>query len=223
MIKKLKQSGFTLMEVMIGVAILSGLSLVMYTTVNNALLAKQRIDSRDQILQTTRVSLNLMIQDLSMAMMANQELLGKEQSSGFKGSENELHFSTFSHFHYLKNGKDSDQVSVSYTLKDNEQGSKNIIRRESSYLTKEIDEGGRSYVILEGVKEVKFEFYDSNRNEWVSEWNSESLSSLKRLPQAVKISLKVLEYENEESEEVIREYPFSTIAKIPLYKDAVKF
>lgn len=222
--KNLKNEfGFTLIEVLISVAILSVMALIMFATVSGALKSKERLVFRDELFQGVRVGLNIINEDMSMGFLANKELSGKNTETGFKGGKETIILSTFSNFHFIRNSKDSDQVTVGYRVKDDGRGGQSLVRSQTLWVHEKLEPKGNAYVLLENIKDLKFEYYDSNRKEWVSDWDSGGLTSAKRLPQAIKVSFSAIEYENPESEEILREYPFSTIIKIPLYKDALKF
>ena len=157
--------------------------------------------------------------------MANKTFKGSNTTfdTGMKGTDQRVDFSTMSHFHFQRNAKDTDQSTVGYYLKDAEFGLFQLMRRESPRLSDKIDEGGSSYVLVDNVKEFKLEYYDSNKTEWVKEWDTASVSVLNRLPQAVKIDLTVVEKEDDEEEEILREHVFSTMAPVPLYKSELSF
>jgi len=216
--------GFTLLEIMIAVAILTGMSLLITTTMNRVLTAKVKVEGRDEQLHGLRVALSKMVDDISQAVRANKAFSGSDNKfmTGMKGSDVELNFSTLSHYHFLEGLKETDQTVIGYSLKPTDKGENSLMRRETGRLSDKLDEGGTAYPLLDNVKKLKFSYYDSNKKEWVNEWDSEQISVLGRLPFAVKIELTVIE-EVDDDEKRPREYDFSTIALIESYKNELNF
>lgn len=220
----MNHKGFTLIEVMISVAIIAGMGLIINATLKSTLDAKNRVERKNELLRGVQVGLAKMSDDLAGAFLANANLKGAEtvHETGMKGGEDHLDFSTLGHFHYVENAADTDQVTVGYTLKK-EGDFSGIYRRESQRLSEKIDEGGSSFLLVENVREFKLQYYDSNKEEWVSEWDTSQISVLGRLPRAVKIEIKVAEIDEGEEGAVKGEHYFTTIAPISLYKNEIVF
>lgn len=216
--------GFTLLEIMIAVAILTGMSLLITSTMNRVLTAKVAVEGRDEQLHGVRVALSKMVDDISQSVMAGKSFAGIENQyvTGMKGSDVELNFTTLGHYHFLEGVAETDQTVVGYSLKSAERGENSLMRRETGYLSDKIDEGGIAYPLLDNVSKLKFSYYDSNKKEWVNEWDSTQLSVLGRLPFAIKIEMTVLE-EKDEDDTKPREYDYSTIALIESYKNVLDF
>lgn len=221
----MNHKGFSLIEIMIAVGLLATMSLMINSIMGRTLSAKSKVERRDDLLHSTRLSLGKMTEDLSQAFLASSTMQGQNASykTGMKGSESQIDFSTLSHFHYQKNANDTDQVTVGYILKSNELGFYDLIRRETQRLSDKIDEGGDSFVLMENIKEFKLQYYDSQKEEWVKEWDSTQISNLNRLPMVAQIDITVVETEDSESDVVLREYPFSTKALVDLYKNEINF
>lgn len=221
----MNQKGFSLIEIMIAVGLLTAMSVMIYTTMSRSLEGKARVEKRDEVLHAVNLGIGKLTTDLSQAFIAYSNLEGQNSAykTGMKGGEEEVSFSTFSHYHYIKNAKDTDQVTVGYELKKNEEGFYDLMRRESLRLSEEIDEGGAQFPLIENVKEFKLEYYDSNKREWVKEWDTTKVSVLGRLPQAVKISIAVIEPDDEGSLENGLEHNYSTIALVDLYSNEIRF
>ncbi len=221
----MKQKGFTLIEVLIGVTILTGMSMLIYATMNRALMAKVRVEERDQVLQGARVTMTRMVDDLAQAVLANKNFSGAEEkfTTGLKGGADHVDFSSLSHFHYLKDAPDSDAASIGYYLKSEGSGLSTLMRRESYFLGDKIDEGGMAYPVVEHVKTFLLEYYSAAKTDWVPEWDSAQLSSLGKLPMAVRITLVLVRPDEDTSSRDWAEYPFTTIARVELYKGEVSF
>ena len=220
----MNNKGFSLIEIMVGVAILAGMTILIQTTMSLALTAKERAERRDELFHSVRIGLSKLDEDLAQAFLANTAFRGADgkYATAMIGTDQQLDFSTFSHLHFQKNARDTDAVSVGYATKNNEAGLSDLYRRESLRLGEKVTEGGREYLLIENVKEFALEYYDSSKTEWVKEWDSTGLSVLNRLPQAVKVELKVIDRREGEEEEG-REYFFSTMIPLNLYASEINF
>lgn len=217
------QKGFSLMEVLISVAILSAMSLLIYASTGQILDGKLKVEKKDAFIHSVRLSLSMMVSDLRQAVLYHKSMHGKENNfvSGFQGTDTRIDFSTLSHFHYIEDAKDTDQVTVAYWLEKEEEGDYyKLMRRESQRLGEKIDEGGKAYTLMNHVKELRFEYYDSNKEEWTQEWDTTKVSALGRMPQAVKIFITLIE-ENEEDGLEKRELDYSTIAPVALFENII--
>lgn len=216
--------GFSLFEILIAVSILASMALMMQLATTRVLTSKQKVEKRDELLHGASATLSRLTTDLSQAFLLNQRLKGDNNKieTGMKGSGDKIDFTSMGHFHYIKNAKDTDQVSLGYELKRNDRGVYDLFRRESQRLGEKIDEGGRSFLLLQHVKELKFQYYDSLKEDWQNECDTQSLSWQNRLPQAVKIELRLVDFKNDEDEKG-REYYFSTVVAIPLYAHEINF
>lgn len=214
--------GFTLLEVMIAVAILSGMCLLIYGAMNSILNSKNRVEAQNELLHAVYLSMDKMTQDFEEAFLVSKILKGPqaEYETGFKGGSEKVDFTTFTHFHGIQDARDTDQVSVGYSLKSGRNNSE-LLRRESDHLSAKFDEGGEEMTLLENVKSFKLEYYDSNKDDWVQEWDSTEISVLNRLPEAVRISLTVLDMRGEDDERKAKEYQFQTVALVHFYKNEI--
>jgi type II secretion system protein J len=173
----MKQKGFSLLEVLIGVAILTGMSLLLYSSMNRSLSAKAAVDARDEVLQGARVAIARIADDLSQAVLANKAFASADGNfvTGLKGAGDQVDFSALGHFHFLKNARDSDSTNIGYYLKSGSQsGLQTLMRRENATPSDKIDEGGIAYPVIENVKNFGLEYYDAAKAEWVTEWTRRS-------------------------------------------------
>lgn len=221
----MNQKGFSLLEVMIGVAILAVMSLLLYSIMNSSLTGKTRVERKEEDQHAVRIAMSRMVRDLNQAFLASANFEGvtNKYKTGMKGNKETLDFSTFSHLHFIRDQKDTDQVTVGYSLRKNDAGFNDLLRREAPHLGEKIDEGGLALALLENVMELKFTYYHPDKEEWVEEWDTASISSLKKLPKAVKIEMKIAYKENPDSDEKPKELDYSTVASVGLSKNEVSF
>lgn len=221
---KKNQKGFSLLEVMVAVGILAVMGLAITSVLNRALTSKQVVESRDDLRHAVRITFQKLNDDLMQAFMAGSAFKGKEKlfTTGLKGGEGELEFSTLSHFHYQKDAHDTDQVNVSYQLVSSRDGFSSLVRKETPRLGIKIDDSTPHVTLLTGVKEWTLQYYDPVKAEWVSDWDTESTDNNNRLPRAVSIRLVLVDVKDHSTEEP-REYTYSTTVLLDLYKNEISF
>lgn len=210
MYKRTRQnSGFTLMEVMIAVAIVSIMGGLIYASFGPMLRAKEVIEAESEHYRSLNVALSRMSREISMAFVSNdfdhtRYRDKNDQPTFFVGERDNLTFTAFAHQRRYKDAKESDQAVFDYHLghdPDAELGSAGsdhdvLLRRENPLLELETDscrsssraeECGPTMVLSEEVKKVKFEYYDDQKHEWVNEWSTRR--DRDRLPERVRITI----------------------------------
>lgn len=195
--------GFTLLEVMVAVTILAGMSLAMYGASSMMIDNKDVVEHRDERNHSVSFALNKLAEDLNSAFFVkSQDLLGSkfEGEVAFQGQEERLDFSSFTHLRYIKDAKETDMAEISYYLvNDPEEPDRRILmRREATVLDKNPQEGGKAYPLLEHVRSIRFEYLPVGTQEYKGEWDTTSVDSANKLPRAVRITLEVYLPEEEE-------------------------
>jgi type II secretion system protein J len=211
---KLKQ-GFTLIEVMIAMAILAVMSVLIFSSTTQTINSKEDTEKIDGINHSASLALGKISTDLQMAfLVSSPDFLGSAGTikTVFIGKEDQMNFATFSHTRYFKDAKEADFCEIGYFVENSkeESGGRNLMRRESRTIDDKPEEGGVSDPMIEGIKEFHLEYFDPKKKEWFKTWDSSQLDFANRLPRAVKIEIKV---DNPEGEEP---FTYSTIAEIKL-------
>ncbi len=196
---KLDEAGFTLLEVMVSVAIVSMIMLLVWSSSNQTLDSKERIEARDMLFQNGRVAFQKLTDDLSMAFLIKKArmrtginprpitfFIGEDE-----GNRDKLRFTSFSHMRFFKGAKESDQCKISYeVIQDpNNYDIFNLVRREQPYLDAETTIQSKPYIVAEDIEDFELEFYDYRKDEWVRSWDSENIDFAGKLPRAVRITL----------------------------------
>lgn len=217
--------GFTIIEIMISVALLAVIMTLIYQTTFQSIRGKKKVEERDKVFHAARVALEKMSQDISMAfLLKGKEHLGDRQGSPlmktvFNGSADKLYFTSLSHLRLFEGARESEAAEIGYQLErdpDNREGY-HLLRRESPTIDTNPEDGGKWVPLAEGVKKIKFEFYDAKQHDWRSSWNSTS-DSEDRLPRAVKVTL-TFPRPAKPDEEV----PFEMVTLIEMYANPIDF
>jgi len=227
---QIKQSGFTLLEVLVGTAVLAMMVTMIWSISSSTLDAEFRVGKRDEIFQMGRIATDRVVKDLNMAfLVTNSQLLGKTKDganveSAFvgddKGGYDSLDFNSFSHWRMFRNVKESDQVEVGYYVEPDPEIRDRFIlmRRESSYLDNDVMKGGKAYPVAEGISEFQLSYYDGRNQDWTENWNSKEVDQKDKLPRAVKVTISFPDPDLED--EMLK---FSTIAFIELWQFPLEF
>ncbi len=194
------RGGFTLMEVLISLAILTGMATIVWGSFSMTSATKRKVEDIEDRYHQIRLSMNRMAREISMSYLSkNDQPMATSPRTLFTHTRNssidELMFSNFGHVRLHEGAKESDQGVIRYfSAADPDDASKtNLMRRETRRLgSLKPEEEGPAYVMLEDVEELHFEFWDDQMSEWEDTWNTTSLDGKPdRLPTKVKILLTV--------------------------------
>jgi general secretion pathway protein J len=188
--------GFTLIELMISVALMAIVIGSAYACLSAGVNGKRVIEARAEGMQSARVALNMIATDLrsTIPMAGNVEFVGMRRIVGEIDADN-LDFSTRNY--NPKRLREPDYCEISYFLtRDPESDSFILVRRRDPTPDPEPMEGGLQEEIARGVRGLRFEFYDGF--EWFDEWGDPEgktkgmalpPSNSYGLPEAVRITI----------------------------------
>ena len=202
------QSGMTLLEILVAVAILAALSAILYGAFRETLKTQNEVKASQERWHVLRVGMARMARELSMAYVSlNQNMMVVERRTYFvskrESDVDELTFSSFSHRRTVADARESDQSLIRYYgAPDPDDRSKiNLMRRETRRLgEEEFDElVGESYILMENILSVHYEFYDPVQDEWKEEWDTTSMDGQpNRLPPRIRIYVTVKDEKDED-------------------------
>ncbi|MGZ5958387.1 MAG: type II secretion system protein GspJ, partial [Myxococcaceae bacterium] len=136
------------------------------------------------------------------------------------GKRDRLLFTSMAHQRLYADAKESDQMVVEYYTKSatgpDGKTQLNLMRREDSILDDRMDRGGNEDVLLEGIKRIDFTYWDSDKKDWVDEWDTRRLEKKSILPVRVKLSIYAID-------ETGREARYTTQARIVLNTEIPRF
>ena len=221
-------SGFTLIEVMVGMAILAMVSTIVWSSFKETTLTKKNVEAQAVRYRTVRLALDRMAREIAMSFLSqNEDTSQPERRTRFVGKKrngiDELSFSYFGHQRLYEDATEGDTAMVSYTAEPDRDhhGSVNLMRRESrrlGYFRPE-ELSGQYDILCDDVTKLKLDYWDSRDKVWREEWNTTNADGqIDRLPSKVKITLTV-------RDERGKDVPFQTQTRIamqePLHLRAV--
>jgi len=197
----MKAHGFTLLEVLLALAIFSMIALTTSNQINVIRNTKDTALSQIEQYDAMRSAIGVIRNDLEQAFhkryvdlgpALNQLVTRGEQAPHtlFDGRANQLIFTSLSHRNYYVFRKDGQQTEISYFLQDSTvQGQSTLMKRESPLIDGNLFEGGLVYTLLEGVTQLEFSFWDDKLSKWTDDWNSDAGVTRDQFPKAIKLRI----------------------------------
>ncbi len=193
--------GFTLLEIMLAVAVLSLVGTMIYSGFAQTALNKARIEQDVDHSRVIHMTLERMARELTMAFVSthvNPSLDLRIVDTAFIGKDNgkddRIDFTSFSHRRLYRNARESDQNEISYFVTEHpdDPGVLVLARREQNRIDEDPRRGGKSQILVENIEEFNVEYFDPLLSDWVQTWNTEDmLAQPNRLPTQVRIRLSV--------------------------------
>ncbi len=194
---RLTRNGFTLVEILIAVAIVSLILTIIYASYASSIDTMNYTRKKMDAFSMVRLTLSRMNDEITSSFFSEDS-----EDVMFAGEEGKIDFISSSHERIFKDSKEYDLVEIGYFTEPEEEGKNlSLWRREDGTPDDDVLEGGEKENLIEGLEGLEFKYYDGE--EWRDEWDSKEESCL---PQAVKVTLKFSEKE------------LSTVAFIPLGK-----
>jgi len=229
----LRNAAFTLIEMVLSVALMSLILTGGYLCLNAAFASQKIVEPRSEILHTARVAMGLLTSDLRSActLSPDVEFLGMERTVGEVRADN-LDFAT--HHYKPKRLREGDYAQISYFVESEPATGELILwRRRNPMIAQDPLSGGVREEIARGVHSLRVEYYDGY--DWFDSWgelnsarkekkSSRYASNLYGMPEAVRITLS---FENDQgvakkkktaNPEAKKEPPlvFQTVARLNL-------
>ncbi len=217
--------GFTLMEVMVAVAITAFIGTAVSMAFSTGFRTKEIIEGEAERYRMVRVALNRMTREIGSAFVSDRYdpkryRDSNDRPTNFVGERDRLLFTTFAHQRLYTDSKESDQAVVEYFVETSTEkgarGRQELKRRVNPNVGERMDRGGTTDVLFEGVKKLEFEYWDSERKQWDDEWDTRRNERKAFLPTRVRITLVALDENGKEAR-------YTTQARIMLNTELPRF
>jgi general secretion pathway protein J len=203
-----RPSGFSLLEVLIAVAVLGLIGGLTWKTFDGAWSVKTRVEQAEERDQMVRGALNRLAREVSMTFLSEHydRKRFRERPSLFRLKDGrrqaDLLFTSFAHERLHVDAKESDQALFEYSIgPDPRDGSKlDLFRRVKPTLDEDAERGGDTGVLAEGILAFSVEAWEPKDREWRAEWNSNGADRTGGLlvPPRVRVSLTVRDEDGKE-------------------------
>ena len=182
----LKRRAFTLVEIMLAVAILGIIVASIYATWRAIIGATQSGQIAAARVQRTRVALRCLEQALTYTEMfaANANYYNFVAENG---SDASLSFVTRLPKDFPRSGRFGDFTvrRVQFSVESGREGGRQLVLRQAP-LVMDFDEDERGYplVLMQDVKRMEMEFWDTQKKDWTDEWTQTN-----QVPPLIRVSI----------------------------------
>jgi len=209
-------AGFTMIELMLAMAIFAFITTIMWGSFSQTASTKKTIQSEQDRAHTVRVALTRMARELEMAYLSDNENTAITNRRTFfvasaRADVDEVTFASFAHQRLRAGAAEGDTALISYygAPDPDDRRVLNLMRRETRRLQAEDPSTllGEAYILCPDVARVKFAYYDHRKKEWQTDWSTLDASGTPYLPAHIRITLTVVDDRG-------REVSYSTDARI---------
>lgn len=186
---KHSQSGFTLLEVLIAIAIFSVVSLASFTIFDTVLRGDENSKMRSERQNELQRAFLLMERDFTQIAKRTMRINGEAPGTSFLQTADDSFLADEQAIAFVRNGwtnpglllPRSDMQSVAYRLVD-----ETLERLHYNFVDAVVGQEPRIRPLISQVTSLSFEFYDGSK--WQKEWSG------KTLPQAIAIEIDTRDY-----------------------------
>lgn len=184
-----KSSGFTLIEILLAIAILSLVCGSIFSTWNTIMRASRTGLQVAATAQRARVVAHVLEDSLSSAQSyaANQQYYGFFAENGREAS---LSFVARLSKSFPRSGKfgDLDMRRLEFKVQPGDEGGAELVLRQQPILMQDFDEDEKEHpvVLAKNVTDFKAEFWDTKTSDWIDEWNDTN-----SMPPLVRVTLSL--------------------------------
>jgi general secretion pathway protein J len=198
----MRRQGFTLMEVVIAIAITAFIGVVIGVSFNTTIVNKEIVEGQAEHYRMLRACMSRMVREIGAAYVSDRYDPRRyrdafDRPTNFIGTRDKLLFTSLAHQRLYADAKESDQMVVEYSLKTSSEraakGRQDLVRREKVQLEERMERGGSEDVLFEGAKKLEFQYWNSERKQWEDEWDTRRTERKTILPTRVKITLTAVD------------------------------
>jgi len=199
-----KESGFTVIEIMIAVALSALLLTIVYGTYFSINRSIDAATEDQDALETGRILLELIKKDIRGINLDRSGLVGKNDVVE-DGSLGQIEFVTSA-------GLPTDPLKlrrIGYALITNDRGEKIFIKRVSTDLSDPLDSSASAPQVFEVsriIKRFQLEFY--NGTDWTAAWDSDTAGAF---PKQIRVTIDVADTKGHDKKFVAEETIQSTL------------
>jgi general secretion pathway protein J len=191
-----KARGFTLVEVLVAMAITAIMGAMVAGAINQVGNAAEATRAQSERYGEARRALTRLSAELAMAFTSDhydRARYANGRPTVFRGREDEVLFTTMAHVRLFRGAKESDQSVVEYSIdRDPENRDADaLFRREKIRIDDDPEDGGHRDLVARGVKRLTLSYWDATKKEWVREWDTSRVERLNELPTLVRAELEL--------------------------------
>jgi general secretion pathway protein J len=191
--------GFTLVELLVAVAVLAMISTLIYGAFSGMKRSKEGVQRISDRYREARLALSRISRDLQSAYLSKHAPFDQSlaaQTTAFIGSRgnpaDRVDFNSFSNQRLDRDRHQSDQAEISYfgARDPDRDGVIDLVRRISTRLDLEPDKGGRVEVLATDIDLFDLQYLDPTTEQWLETWDTrQAVGQPDRLPLQVRVIL----------------------------------
>lgn len=197
--REAKSRAFTLIEVLVAIAILALIAVVIYSAFAGMKRSKEGIERINDRYREGRLAMSRMVRELQGAFVSMHQPIPPVQAvqkTVFKGKQgspgDRLDFASFAHRRLIADARETDQEEVSYFAESDTErsGVVNLVRRVSPKLDLYPEKGGKVEILATDIDLFELKYLDPATGQWLDRWDTtQATEQVGRLPLQVRIVL----------------------------------
>jgi len=202
------RSGFTLIELMAALGILSVMSVTLFYACNGITRSRDLLEEGADIQTMGRVAIGRVERELSLAFLSAAPSPTGEVTTRFLAEDNDpvdhVDFTSLSHERMVQDSKESDQTEIGY-FEDDDPKSNHLMlmHREAPRIDGDPEKGGVVLPLARRVYRFNLRYFDQQSRKWFDDWDTEGADHAGRLPYMVSVELILMDDKEDE-------HPFRT-------------
>ncbi|MDX9722061.1 MAG: type II secretion system protein GspJ [Myxococcota bacterium] len=200
------RAGFTLLEIMMSIAILAGIMVVAWGTYGSAIRQQERMQQINNRLHGVEQAMHRVVREISMAFVtphgAEESQVEIRYRTAFIGKQDRIDFASLAYVRMFRDDKVGDQCELAYYLRRvrDEDGNwvQALVRREQAPIDEDPEKGGTVMTLLEDVSTFELQYWDPQKAEiavgndgWIDDWDTQNSEPGLRLPSRVRITIGI--------------------------------
>ena len=196
--RPLPRSGFTLIELMVALAVFAGISVLTWQSMAGALSARDILAFEDEFDRTARTAMGRLRREISLAFLTPNVNAVNTYRTVFVGKDDSdcdsLWFASRSHRRTLAGSRESDQTEITLWCENDpdHRGRSALLHRESQRIDHLPDKDGSIMPLARNVSRFDLRYLDPTNGEWQDEWDTQGAETPNRLPRAVEVVLTLI-------------------------------
>ena len=191
--------GFTLLELLIAIAVLASISLLIYGAFAGMRQSKDGIQRVGDRYREGRIALGRISRDLQSAYLSGHVPINLQNAvviTAFVATQgtpaDRVDFNSFANQRLDRDSHESDQAEISYFGSPDpaEPGITDLARRVSTLPDLDMQKGGRVEVLATDIDLFELEYLDPTTGQWTETWDTrQAIGQVNRLPLQIRIVL----------------------------------
>lgn len=211
-----RSRGFTLLEILIAIAILSIVLSTIYAAYSGTLRVVKELDDDFRAYATARVTLDRLTMDLSSLQRFGDDFVLQSETSTMGDREfGSLAFWSAAHLVFTEDDFSGSPSSIAYFVKEDKNGGFALWRSDTAGARPSLDKNASGGIIIcQDIQAVNFKFFDENGREYNS-WDTASSSETQKGKPPALVQIELLLANARDAE---RPYKFTTKVFLPVKK-----